>query len=77
MHLQPRYDMVYFHKMLNMFFIQKLTVNVHYFLLCVLFIRYVLLYNVFIPVLKNTSWYAGIIQEEKSAEKLGSVWNDS
>lgn len=31
MHLQPRHDMVYFHKMLNTFFIQKLTINMHYF----------------------------------------------
>jgi len=36
MHLEPRYDMAYFHKMLNMYFIWKFAINMHYFLLCLL-----------------------------------------
>lgn len=37
MHLQPRYDMVYFCKILNRFFVQKLTINMHYFFCCACF----------------------------------------
>lgn len=41
------------------------------------FLHYELVYNVFILVLKNSGQCTHVIQEDKSAEKLESIWNDT
>lgn len=76
MHLQPRYDIFYFHKVFNTFLIQKLTITLSYFLTVLAIVQHVPLYNVFILVLTNMSQCVHVIQEEKCAEKSQSVCDD-